>query len=326
MKQKLSFGLGMLISLLCLYWVFSKVSWPELMAAISRIGFAWWIAAVILYMSLFIMRGQRWIYMLKPIKSIPIKDSIYLVIIGYTANNLLPFRLGELVRAHYLGKLQKFSRVQALASIAAERLLDGLTLIFILACSLMFVKMSNANAAFTQKILSSGAALFLGVAFCMVLFILNSAKLIALIKNKFPNAPIHILEKLNTALEFLRDKKLLLKTGLLGLVIWSLEGGMFVLIMIAMEIPNPISSGYLCFGLVNLGALIPSAPAYVGVYQAIAVLCFTILGQSEADGLAFAIVVHSAQFIPLTLTGIFLFIRRGERLSSFWSQSKNYET
>jgi uncharacterized protein (TIRG00374 family) len=51
------------------------------------------------------------------------------VLAGYTANNILPLRTGELVRAYLLGRAYGIRKSAVIASIAVERLFDGLTML-----------------------------------------------------------------------------------------------------------------------------------------------------------------------------------------------------
>ena len=44
--------------------------------------------------------------------------------IGYLANNVLPARLGELVRSHALGEGEGISRTTVLGTVVVERIVD----------------------------------------------------------------------------------------------------------------------------------------------------------------------------------------------------------
>ena len=59
----------------------------------------------------------------------PVTRLYPVVIIGYMSNNLLPARLGELVRSYYLAQREGVSGSSALATIAVERVYDGVTLL-----------------------------------------------------------------------------------------------------------------------------------------------------------------------------------------------------
>ena len=67
-----------------------------------------------------------------------------MVAIGYLANNMLPVRLGELVRAHFLGEREGISKASSLASIGVERVFDGLTLLLFIAVIWPFLPWTDA--------------------------------------------------------------------------------------------------------------------------------------------------------------------------------------
>ena len=91
------------------------------------------IPAVAVYFVGVWFRALRWQFLLNPLRYFPVKRLYPVVVIGYAANNLLPMRLGELVRSYYLARQENFSASSALGSVAVERVFDGLTLIVLVA-------------------------------------------------------------------------------------------------------------------------------------------------------------------------------------------------
>ena len=73
------------------------------------------------------------------------------VVIGYMANNLLPMRLGEVVRSYYLGEREDISKSSALATIFIERVFDALTLLFFVAVVAVFVPLGGLTTGFRQS-------------------------------------------------------------------------------------------------------------------------------------------------------------------------------
>jgi uncharacterized membrane protein YbhN (UPF0104 family) len=97
-----------------------------------------------------------------------------------------------------------------------------------------------------------------------------------------------------------------------------IEGAMFVLIAWDMGLKDPIASGYFFLGIINLGILLPSAPGYIGVYQAASVFAFLALGYSKSEGLAYGLLIHIAQYLPVTIVGVLIFIHFGYRFSELY--------
>ena len=99
------------------------------MREISRVDWRFLpLALVFLYTGIAI-RAFRWHVLLRPVCDISTRDVFPVMIIGYAANNVLPFRAGELVRAWVLEQRYGVRKTAALATIAVERLFDGLTML-----------------------------------------------------------------------------------------------------------------------------------------------------------------------------------------------------
>ncbi|MBU1880041.1 MAG: flippase-like domain-containing protein, partial [Chloroflexi bacterium] len=65
------------------------------------------------------------------------------LVIGFAANNVLPFRAGEFVRAYVLGRREGISASLSFATIVLERVMDGLTLVFYLLVAALLVPLPD---------------------------------------------------------------------------------------------------------------------------------------------------------------------------------------
>ena len=125
--------LGIIISGAMLLFFFTQLDPGELATLLVEANYVYLIPAVGLYFLGVLFRAFRWRFLLTPLRRIPVRRLYPVVVIGYTANNLLPMRLGELVRSYYLARRENFSASSALGSVAVERVFDGLTLIALVA-------------------------------------------------------------------------------------------------------------------------------------------------------------------------------------------------
>ncbi len=83
--------------------------------------------AIGIYIIGYLLRSLRWSILLKPIRASSAIDLLWVMVIGYFANNVLPLRIGELVRAHLCGKKFHISRTASLGTILLERIFDTLS-------------------------------------------------------------------------------------------------------------------------------------------------------------------------------------------------------
>ena len=67
------------------------------------------------------------------------------------ANNLLPMRMGELVRTHFVGEREGVSKTAALMTIFVERTFDALTLLLFIAATALFVPLGGLAQGFEER-------------------------------------------------------------------------------------------------------------------------------------------------------------------------------
>src|SRR5207237_1064968 len=103
-----------------------------------------------------------WQRLLRPIAAVRYVPMLGYLLIGYVANNVLPARLGELIRVHYLGDREGISRASALGTVVVERVVDLVVVVAIAAVALLILSVRGVVA---NAILVGGAvaALFLVV-------------------------------------------------------------------------------------------------------------------------------------------------------------------
>ncbi len=318
MKKKSGLILSLGVSSIAIFWLIQKVSLHEVEQSLNQINYFFLLASALIYLLGFFPRGLRWQLMLSTIKKVSFADSIQVVVLGYAANNLLPFRLGEIVRAYVMGTKNNMSKFTCFGSIGAERIIDGIVIISFLGLSMISLTSSIQNAETLKHIILTGGIIFLSALLLLILVLINSEKILKMWKKNWSKFGLAMLEKMIHSLSFFRTKKILFKVLLLSVLVWIVEGAMFVLIAWAMDFKNPVATGFFCLGIINLGILLPSAPGYVGVFQAASVFAFLTLGYNESVGLTYGLLVHLVQYIPITIIGIIIFFRFGYRFNDFY--------
>src|SRR3990172_3660263 len=126
-SRRLWLGLGGTSLFLGLF--FWRTDLGELGAALAQANYWWVVPAVAIWFVSAAFRSLRWHYLLRRLANLSTRTLYPIVIIGYMANNLLPLRTGELVRAYVLGERHGVSKMSALGTIAVERVFDGVVLV-----------------------------------------------------------------------------------------------------------------------------------------------------------------------------------------------------
>jgi uncharacterized membrane protein YbhN (UPF0104 family) len=128
-----------------------------------------------------------------------------------------------------------------------------------------------------------------------------------------------------TGLTSLKSGPLL--TGILvtSLLQWSFNGLMIHLSLWSFGIRLSLLVSCVVLGVVAVGVTVPSSPGYFGVIQ----LCFLIVLQQfvpknqEPAVMAASIYYHMVQWVPVTLVGMYYFVRSGLHIADVENQAES---
>ena len=230
-------------------------------------------------------------------------------IIGYMANNLFPFRLGEIYRVKRITDIEKVSFIKVLSTIFSERFTDVLALLLLLIISFPFI--NNWEFEYIEiNYISLKYYLFI-ILFLFILLIflyVSNLNLIKTIRQK-------MIVTIFSLLEFFIEKRkpsVYFKIYTLSILIWLVEA--IVYFYIAKQFIFDIDYVNLFFiilivcSITNLSGIIPSLPANIGNFEFFGTLTFLILGIDSILGASIIITVHIVLFIPITFTGLIMLL------------------
>jgi uncharacterized protein (TIRG00374 family) len=314
--MKLKTLITLLISaafLLLAVWNFEPDQFVE---AFRHLNPLWVIPALGAYMLSFAFRTVRWHIMLRSIKPIRLRSLFAYIVLGYMANNTLPARLGELVRAYVTGKRENMSRSSVFASVLLERMLDGLTIVLILLGLLLFA--DGVDSELVRAIAAGGSALFVGgLAFLFALAykpepVLRMADNISgLLPERLHALAMHILQRFVGGLKLLHTPKDALLAFVASFAVWGAEVMVYWIYIKGFGFEVPFTAALLCLVVVNLAMLIPSSPAGIGVFQYAVQRSLVLFAVGKTAAVAFSFAVHFTQIIPIIILGLILMARMG---------------
>lgn len=264
---------------------------------------------VVLYMSTFFFRSLRWQQMLQDVATVKIGFVARSILIGFAGNNLLPARGGELLRMEHFSRVTSVKRATSLSSILLEKVIDAVVLISVLTVTLSVLEVENDRMA---SLLQWLWVTLLPITFVLALLRVFGGRLVPAqfisrhaIFDRIRELLIHIQE----ALRFMKWNRASLIVALTSIAIWAIEASVFIIAIDALDDQAPaIAAGTLALCFVNFSILVPSSPGYIGVFQVAVIYSLSLFGVQTEDALALAILIHSCQYIPVTLFGgIFMF-------------------
>lgn len=310
--SKVRLLLGLLISVACIVWVLSSVESKELMEKLKGVSVGYLSLAVLTTFLSYFLRAYRW-PMFFGNRPPSFWVSYRCLILGFFMNNVLPARIGELVRAHLGGKASRHSRSLVLATIAGERLADGLAISLLFA--VLFSVFSDA------KSVEEGSALF----YVSYLFAAAGVGVVALlvcrnvvfgffewIASKAPWSAVRFVllraRKFIEGLEPMLRPLTFVKLSILSACVWFVELGVYFFVSKAFHYPLGIGSLSLFLAAVNFSSLIPSGPGAIGVIEAFATAALVKIGVDRESALAMVGVQHLIQILVVGLPGAYFFV------------------
>lgn len=288
----------------------------QFVAAFRGLNPLWVLPALGAYLLSFAFRTLRWRIMLRSVKPMSYRALFSYIVVGYMANNTLPARLGELVRAYVTGKREGLSRSGVFASILLERVFDGLTVVMILVGLLLFC--DQVGGELMRLVALGGAGLFLGgLAFLLLLafypqFALGlTARLVRWLPGRAGVLLMHVVSRFMGGLNLLHRPADFLVAFMLSFGVWGAEVLVYWVYIQGFGFDLPFTAALLTLSVVNLAMLIPSSPAGIGVFQYAVQRSLMLFGVGGSAALSFSFAVHFTQIVPIILLGVVFMARLG---------------
>jgi uncharacterized protein (TIRG00374 family) len=321
----------MAISLLFLYLAFRQTDLRQLWTHLSHAAYGYLIPASLLTIFALWVRAFRWGLLMHPMKRIGAGTLFSATAIGFMCNNVLPMRLGELVRAYVIGRSAGIRASGAFATIVVERLFDLFTMIGIFGALLVVDPFPNRPFKVGALLAFSLGLLALAL---LILFHLRPVPFEKLLSRILPGLirqrVLGLLRSFGSGLEIFRDAWRLLAVALLTLLMWFLITIVIQICFASARLETggvalPPTASLVVLVVVAIGVMVPSGPGFVGTLQAAAVLGLAIVGYHDRDrALSFSILYHATQWFPVVLVGLIYLVR--ENLSLAQVQSLSRET
>ena len=320
--KRWQFWLGLLISIAFLYLALRGLHLEDLWSALGEANYWWLLPGIAVYFLAVWARAWRWHYLLRPMKPIPTRKTFPIVAIGYMGNNVYPARAGEVLRAIVLKRHEGVPVSASLATIIVERVFDGVVMLAFVFLNLPELARLTAESGFIgdiQTLAIWGAGAFLGallVFLVAAMFPLQAEGVLTalinrLVPERFRAGLLGLARRFLSGLECLRSPRESLMIFLTSVIIWLLETGKYWFVMHAFPFQVSFFTLMLMNGIVNLATTIPSAPGYVGTFDAPGIAVLVAYGVNRAVAAGYTLVLHAALWLPIMALGAYYLAREG---------------
>jgi uncharacterized protein (TIRG00374 family) len=309
MLKRWQFWLGVMISAVFLYFALRGLELDRAWLAMRTANYWWIIPGVVVYFFGVWTRTWRWHYMLRPIKAVSLVRLFPVVVIGYMGNNVYPARAGELIRAYVLRKKEAVSISASLATIIVERIFDGVIMLLFVFVSLPLTPMPEelrqAVVLFSLFFFGALAVFFVVAASPARSQAVYNWFIARLVPPRLQDLACGFLDRFMDGLHCLRSGRDVLMIFVTSLVIWLAETVKYWFVMHSFDFSVPFYVLMLMNGVVNLATTIPSAPGYVGTFDAPGIEVLEQFGVARAMATSYTLVLHVALWLPITLLGFY---------------------
>ena len=331
--KKWQVWLGVLISMVFIWLAVRGLKLEDFWEEVRKARYIWLLPGIGVYFIGVWVRAWRWHYLIGPIKKIPTTIMFPITAIGYMGNNIYPARAGEVLRAVILKRKEGVSISASLATIIVERIFDGVVMLAFVFLNLTELARLTDSSGFVgniQQVAVIGTGVFLGaliVFLAAAMFPQVTMKvvlwmLVRLAPQRMHTRLLSIATKFLDGLASLRSPSNVLMVFLTSVVIWLFETGKYWFVMHAFDFNVSFFALMLMNGIVNLATTIPSAPGYIGTFDAPGIAVLTAYGVDQATAAGYTLTLHVALWLPITLLGAYYLAREGIT----WSDSLRAET
>lgn len=318
-KKAAYFLFGLIVSGLLIWMLFRNVDVDELVAALKEADYVWLVPNVLLIILTMYQRAYRWRFMIAPIKQVAFPSLIAATCVGFMANNVLPLRLGEFVRAYSLSSQDKgVTKSASLATIFVERMVFDLVALLVIFGTIVTFSDSLTNHINEDMIQATKLAIAIALIGLLSMILLASkanqisdllSRYLFFLPDKANDFIKNVVIKFAEGLRFLKDYKAVIWVSFQTLIIWILMGVSNYFVFQAFGFDIPLEASFVLLVVVSVLILAPSTPGYLGVYHYGVVLSLRVYGITDERALSCALVLHAAQYIVVTLMG-FYFLKK----------------
>lgn len=300
--------------------------------------------SLVLYFIAVYFRTLRWRYLLTPLTG-PTRRGLYpVVVVGYMANNLIPVRIGEVLRSVYLSLREPVSAAAAFGTVAVERAFDVVALLFFVAVAWLFLPVSGVLDTIAESIpggttvlvivavlpFTVVAGVLVVIAFVPERTVLGAIeRIISPFPAKLRSPLLGLIARLLDGLTVIRSPRGLAALFFLSLPVWAFEAGMYYLISLGFDVGDSFGSPGQLIGVIlvftaaaNLAGVFPSSAGSWGPFDFFGAAALIALGVENGVATGYAVTVHVALWVPVTLLGAVLLMADGTSLGKLVDRSR----
>lgn len=323
-KNHVMFGVGLIVTAVMLYLSTRNVSLQGFIGEMKNFHPIWLIPALLTFYYSMYLRAVRWGLFFRPHHDLKGYQVFRPLMVCFGFNCLFPARVGEVVRAWLVGTRNKTGVPTALATVVVERVIDAITLVGMLAFSLlvlppmdpaMKVEVWGTSVSGDQfnhlktKIVILSIVLVVGV----IVFMLPLTQ--RLLHGSIKRLPAsdglkhklrHLLDQFARGFHALQKPAVLAQIVFHSLALWVLVAFSNQMVAKGFGLNMSLTQAMALMVIVAIFITVPATPGYWGLFEAGTIFTVMIFGNTtrQSQALAFALTLHLVQYVPIVVLGM----------------------
>ncbi|MBT6176851.1 MAG: flippase-like domain-containing protein [Deltaproteobacteria bacterium] len=290
---------GLIVSLVLLYWVFRGLDTTDLMKVYRNLDAPLLFVSATLFIPMQLFRLGRWILLTSPLGVVSFREQIRISIVGNALTILLPLRLGEFSRPAMLKSVSGVPVSSGLGVTALERVLDGLLISGVFWALIPFMPIAATEnkvvfgAAIGSGLLFSTAALALvGMATRPQWIELVGLQTMGRLAPSLWEKVWELMKAFVAGLQVLRGPRNILAVFGATVGYWGANALVVAGVAAACGMKLPWVAAPLILCVLVFAIMLPSAPGFLGTYQAALVLGLSLFDYQAGQAATYAMVLY----------------------------------
>jgi uncharacterized protein (TIRG00374 family) len=227
-------------------------------------------------------------------------------------NNVMPFRGGDVARLWMLERHAQISKSAAAAVAVVEGLFELVTLAIVAFAGAWTISAQRWALGVAPLLAGGAGAVIVTLGYANARSMRRAA--LGSRSGELSGRVRRFVERMEPGMRALRRPGTVASALALSFGVWGLELMMVMLCGRAIHLPiSPALAAVTLLGI-NLALALPSMPAGAGAFEGGALLVLMLSGVAKGPGVAFALLYHVVQVVPVTLAGLAIVSKAGVTL------------
>jgi hypothetical protein len=295
------------ISLGLLAFLIWRIDLGEASHALREANYLYVLPGLALFGVAKLLVAQRWRMMMSKFADLPLIPLFEILLVSNLANNVVPARVGDLIRVQVPAQRYDLSRARLAATVfATESLLDGITFAVLGLIGLALIDLQGFPTGVFWGLLGLVTGGLIAVVPLAHLKLSPGWEC----RGPLSRLPDNVQRFVETSvphfidgLAVFKDARLATQTIGLSFGIWLIEVAMFALFGRAFGISLSMPAWMLIMVAANMISAVPVSPSNIGAYEVAVAELLKALGVAAGAAGAFAIATHLFNIVWITVAG-----------------------